>query len=100
MFRRLYNKIIIPVIVFLLPGISLMKLFKALIIAIVVSVVFYRLVFPRVNNKEWLVYLAGFGATFIGILATRTIANLINNFLCNRREVLIAASKEKLKSNR
>ena len=37
--------------------------------------------------------IVGFGAVFLGVLFTRTIANLINNILCNRKEVLIAASK-------
>ena len=100
MFRRLYNKIIIPVIVFLLPGITYRKLLEALIIGIITAGIFYLIVFPRVNNKAWVVYLAGFGATFVGFLAIRTIANIINNFLCHRKEVLMAASKEKPKTTR
>ena len=99
LFKKLYNKVIIPVITFLLPGITLRKLFIAVGTALLFSIFFYLMVFPRVNNKEWVVFLVGFGAVFLGVLFTRTIANLINNILCNRKEVLIAASKT-TKSNK
>ena len=99
LFRRLYNKVIIPVIAFLLPGITLRKLFIAMGLGLLMSIFFYLMVFPRVNNKGWVVVIVGFGAVFLGVLFTRTIANLINNILCNRKEVLIAASKT-TKSNK
>ena len=99
LFRRLYNKVIIPVIAFLLPGITLRKLFIAMGLGLLMSIFFYLRVFPRVNNKGWVVFIVGFGAVFLGVLFTRTIANLINNILCNRKEVLIAASKT-TKSNK
>ena len=99
LFRRLYNKVIIPVIAFLLPGFTLRKLFIAMGLGLLMSIFFYLMVFPRVNNKGWVVFIVGFGAVFLGVLFTRTIANLINNILCNRKEVLIAASKT-TKSNK
>gem|GEM_PF-3291770 len=94
MFKKLYNKVIIPVIRLILPGITLRKLLAAFMIGLILSVPFYTYVFPRVNNTEWAVFLTGFGAIFTGLLFIRTIAGRINRYLCSRKEIIAAVSKK------
>lgn len=99
MFKKLYNKVIIPVIAFLLPGLTLRKLLWAMTGGILLSYFFYYMVKPRVNNADWVVMLAGFCAIFLGGLFVRTIANLIRKFVSSREDVYAAVAQELNKQN-
>ncbi|KXK19074.1 MAG: hypothetical protein UZ08_BCD001001554 [Candidatus Parvibacillus calidus] len=59
MFRRLYNRIFLPAIRFILPGITPRKLILAIILSVIFSYFFYLFVTTRVAGKEWKIWLWG-----------------------------------------
>lgn len=86
MFRKLYNKVIIPAVRFILPGITLRKLILAFILSIIFSYFFYIYVTDRVAGKEWAIWLWGLFSIFFGVLFTRAVANQVKNYLTNKKK--------------
>ena len=97
MFRRLCNRIFLPAIRFILPGITPRKLILAIILSVIFSYFFYLFVTTRVAGKEWKIWLWGLFSVFFGVLFTRAVANQIKNYLSRRKEIieLMATNKSK-----